>query len=113
MEKSERYRKWYEEHKEYKLIQIKLWQKKHHYSSDKFPHRKKITNIRRKTRYFFPLKNKRCEFCYNLAVEHHHYTQPIEIDKFWFVCHSCHLILNKLNRGGIKIQCLEEKRKIQ
>ena len=52
--------------------------------------RKKDIGIRRDTCQKYPLKGKTCEFCENPAVQHHHNTKPMHIDKFWYVCKICH-----------------------
>ena len=56
---------------------------------------KQRRNIKRKTRLDFPLfKALKCNFCENPATEHHHNTLPIKIDKFNYICHSCHIDKN-------------------
>lgn len=46
--------------------------------------------LRKKTQYYFPLKGHNCEFCVAKATQHHHNTQPIEFDKFNYICMECH-----------------------
>ncbi len=52
---------------------------------------------RDKTKHDFPLKGKWCKFCNEKAQEHHHYTEPYQFDKFWFVCRKHHL---EIHKGG-------------
>jgi len=50
-----------------------------------------LENIRRKTRIKYPLEGNKCEKC-NLDAKHrHHTTNPIEVDKFVFLCHKHHM----------------------
>jgi hypothetical protein len=67
-----------------------LRQKKVNYKYEKTPEQRIIRNIKRQTRYYFPLLGHNCEFCGKKATEHHHNTKPIEFDKFNYICHSCH-----------------------
>ncbi len=50
---------------------------------------------RDRTKNFFPLDGKQCEFCNNKAEEHHHYTKPYRFSKFWYVCRECHKKIHK------------------
>lgn len=75
--------------------------KKNNYYYEKNPEERKLRIIKRKTRIYFPLAGKNCEFCGNIATEHHHNTRPIEINKFNYICHSCHnLNSNRRNKNG-------------
>lgn len=62
--------------------------------------------IRQRTRTQFPIKNKKCNFCKDVATQHHHNTEPYKVDKFDYVCVKCHsdkefeLKCKKLERGG-------------
>ena len=85
---------WYEKNRIDKINKTKEHQKKTNYSSEKTNLQKFIRNIKRLTRYYFPLEGHNCEFCGEKATEHHH-TNPIEIDKFNYACHRCHIDLNK------------------
>lgn len=84
-------RKWYIKNKEKHIENVKKRQKENNYSSEKTYEQKKIRYIKRKTRFKFPLINEKCKFCNSKATEHHHNTMPIEYDKFWFICHDCHI----------------------
>jgi hypothetical protein len=77
-------------------------QKETNYASEKTSVQRNIRNIKRQTRYYFPLKNHYCEFCGKKATEHHHNTKPIEFDKFNYTCHECHLNQHETNiaEGG-------------
>jgi hypothetical protein len=61
-----------------------------------------LRNLKRLTRRYFPLDNQSCGSCGKKATERHHYSNPIEVHKFIFVCHPCHVILNRL-KGGKKL----------
>jgi hypothetical protein len=92
-------REWYRKNRERKIAYTKKYQKENNYSCEKTESQRKIRYIKRKTRLLFPITNQKCEFCNLKATEHHHYTEPIEIDKFYFVCHNCHIEQDlKLNK---------------
>lgn len=93
--KKEISRDWYSKNKIYKIDKSRKYQKETNYASEKTPCQREIRYTKRRTRILYPLKNKFCEFCGGNASEHHHNTNPIEIDKFNFVCHICHNNLNK------------------
>lgn len=84
----------------------KAWQKKHGDTHDhRAEPRRSNQLIKDKTRYYYPIREgQKCEFCSNLAEQHHHYTNPIQIELFWFVCKKCH---NKIHHprtnGELKI----------
>lgn len=63
---------------------------KNNYSHDKQGERKWKALMRKYTRIKYPLKGEVCEFCPNKATHHHHYTNPINPEKFWFVCKNSH-----------------------
>jgi len=58
--------------------------------------KKRYDSIRLETNRIYPLKGQLCNFCDESATEHHHYTYPIEVDKFVYTCHPCHTIENRL-----------------
>lgn len=93
------WKKYYSEKREDIINKVKLRQKQNNYSYEKTNEAKLIRNIKRDTRYYFPLKGHNCEFCGKPATEHHHNTSPIEIDKFNYVCHICHLEKEKMKGG--------------
>jgi hypothetical protein len=72
--------------------------KKINYKYEKTPQQRIIRGIKRKTRYFFPLINQVCSMCGDLATEHHHTTNPIQYDKFIFICSNCHKEITKFTR---------------
>lgn len=88
-------REWYNKNKTYKIKKNQNYQKETNYSCEKSDEEKKKRNIKRKTRRLYPLKNKKCKFCNEKATEHHHYTKPIEFNKFNYVCHKCHIKTNR------------------
>ena len=84
-------RVWYKKNRKAKIAYTKKYQKDNNYASEKTPLQREIRSIKRKTRKSFPLENQKCDFCNLKATEHHHFTIPLEYDKFNFVCHSCHI----------------------
>lgn len=97
----EYHKNYYQEHKEECLFRVRLRQTNLHYLHEKTEKQRWLRNIKRKTRYHFPLKDKKCEFCPLAATEHHHNTTPIEFDKFNYVCHACHVLLHVNNCKGV------------
>jgi len=91
-------REWYKIKKILKIKNSKKYQKLTNYSCEKTKKERKKRYIKRETRRKYPLKNKFCEFCGKTATEHHHNTNPIEINKFNYICHDCHFNNEK---GGI------------
>lgn len=89
------YKNWYDKNRKKKIIYQINYLQINNYITEKTPYQKKIRCIKRKTRLLFPIINQKCDFCLNNATEHHHYTNPIEVDKFNYVCHECHKIKNK------------------
>lgn len=77
------------------------YQKSTNYIAEKTTKQRRLRHIKRRTRQLYSLKGHFCEFCGSKAEEHHHNTQPIEIDRFNFVCHSCHVKKHNL-KGGLK-----------
>jgi hypothetical protein len=108
-------RKYYQEHKKQMKDQAKEWyksnkerkhelnmesKKKNNYKDEKSQGQREIRNIKRKTRLNHLLfKVLKCEFCPSGATEHHHYTRPIQTDKFNYICNNCH---NQLNSREVK-----------
>jgi len=86
---------WYEKNKDYQISKSLENLKNNNYYSQKTPIQRIIRSIKRKTRYYFKLEGHNCEFCGNKATEHHHNTNPIEFDKFNYICHPCHIIKNR------------------
>lgn len=78
------------------INRVKKTLKEQNYKYEKTPKARRLRYIKRRTRYLYPLNRHRCEFCGRKATERHHNTRPIEIDKFNFVCHPCHLIQDKI-----------------
>lgn len=94
-QKREYYKKLYLNTRENHIKRAKEYVKKTHYKYEKTPEQRQIRGIKRQTRYYFPLNNHNCEFCGNKAIEHHHNTQPIEFDKFNYICKKCHKEIHK------------------
>jgi len=86
---------YYERHKEKCKAQQREYKKRINYKNEKTPVQRFIRNIKRQTRLYYPLLNHYCEFCGVPATEHHHNTNPIQFDKFNFVCKDCHNRIHK------------------
>ena len=106
-------KKYYQEHKEEMKEQARNWckanyarhkelnmisKKRLNYAWEKTSKQRYLRNIKRKTRILFPLINKKCKLCGKNATEHH-YTKPIEVNKFWFVCHNCHITKSRRKKN--------------
>ena len=84
-------KKYYQKNKEPILKSQKKYRKETNYKDEKTPSQRKIRNIKRKTKYHFPIKNQLCQICLiNKAEQHYHTTKPIEVDQFIFICLDCH-----------------------
>jgi len=103
-EEKERMRKWYKDNREHHIAKVKARQKANGYASEKTDKQRNIRCIKRRTRKLYSLINKKCEFCILPATEHHHYTIPIQVDKFNFVCHDCHMEKDLAMNNHSKIQ---------
>ncbi len=64
--------------------------KKNGYAYEKTPEHRSYEDIIRKTSRKYPLKGQKCKFCNKDAEEHHHTTNPVEVDEFIFVCKTHH-----------------------
>lgn len=93
-------KKWYKINQIRKINITKDYHQKTNYASEKTDKQRKLRYIKRETRRKYPLKNQLCFKCGDKATEHHHYTFPIEVDKFYYACHKCHVHQNDLMRGG-------------
>lgn len=68
------------------------------YAEDKTPERRRDMLIRSKTRAKYPFGDNNCVQCDNKATQRHHTTDPMEVDKFDFMCRKHHDELHvKLN----------------
>ena len=72
------------------LSNLKEWNRKNGYASDKTPERRENARIRRATRHKHPLEGNTCQFCNKPAKHRHHTTVPLEIHKFIFLCEEHH-----------------------
>lgn len=99
-------RRSYVKNREERLSKSKLYVKETNYKYEKTESQRIIRNIKRKTRYHFPLEGNNCK-CGKNAEVRHHTTNPIEFDKFDFLCKLCH---NKVH-GNINNTCKEVKDK--
>jgi len=80
---------YYEENKEYYNKYNSDRRKRTGYAEDKTTDRKRDMNIRSQTRHKYPLADNKCN-CGKQAVCRHHTTEPMEVDKFDFMCRKCH-----------------------
>ena len=80
----------YKRDREKILVKAKEWHKKNNYAYFKSGKPKENNLIRRHTRLRYPLKGNNCQFCSKPAEHRHHTTEPIEIDKFIFLCKYHH-----------------------
>ena len=60
--------------------------------------------VRAKTRQKYPLKGNKCVKCGKNAKHRHHTTEPLETDKFLFLCRKCHL--KEHGKKTHKIKCV-------
>lgn len=60
------------------------------YRMEKTPKEVAKRYIKRKSRYHYSLDEQKCETCNAPAECRHHTTDPIEFDKFQFLCNRCH-----------------------
>ena len=72
----------------------KIKNQKTSYEYDRVESTRKKAIIRDKTRKMFPLKGQVCVKCGSDAEHRHHTTDPIEWDKFDFLCEKCHNIIH-------------------
>lgn len=73
-----------------RIRQRAVCKKKNGYAYEKSPGRRRYEMIMRRTSRKYPLEGQKCEFCSEDAKEHHHTTEPIQIDEFIFVCKYHH-----------------------
>lgn len=84
------------------LIKKKMeYDKATNYKNDRTPAKRVAKRIRSLTKYKFPLDGQTCQECNAPAVERHHTTKPMQIDKFKYLCHECHKIEHRKLREGI------------
>ena len=100
-EQSEKNRKYYQANRKSIIKRIRDNQIRDNYSLEKTQKQRRVRLIKRKTRKYFPLENKRCDFCFNAATEHHHNTNPIQFDKFNYVCHEHHVLLHEKEKENV------------
>lgn len=117
-ENIDKFKEYNSKHKQIRLERSKKWQKdnpkkakelnlksikKNNYKSEKTLKQRKLRMIKRKTRFRYPLEGNQCS-CGQLAQCRHHTTNPIEADKFIFMCNPCHkdhhIEQIKLMKGG-------------
>jgi hypothetical protein len=97
-EQKEYFREYYDRHKLEIIERVKRYSKSTNYSSEKTSKQRFLRNIKRQTRRYFILDNHNCEFCGEKATEHHHNTNPIQFDKFNYVCHNCHKLIHRTKK---------------
>ncbi len=90
-ERIKKHRKnYYKENKEALNFMSKQCRQKNGYAYEKTPARKARARIRVMTNNKYPLKGHDCLFCDNPAENRHHTTEPMEVDKFVFLCKLHH-----------------------
>ena len=95
MNHKEKCKEWYRKNRDYKIQKTREHQIRTNYATEKTPKQRNLRNIKRKTRHKYPLLNFKCCLCQARATERHHYSKPIKVDKFLFVCHKHHLYLDE------------------
>ena len=108
-EKEKEYMKeWYKKNREHHISKVRNRQIANNYEAEKTEKQRKLRYIKRRTRLLYPLGRKKCEFCGFKATEHHHFTIPLKVHEFNFVCHDCHMELDEkmgnhsnINSGGL------------
>lgn len=93
--RKEYFREWYAKNREYKIKKTREHQIKTNYASEKTEQARAMRYIKRETRRLYPLAGKDCQYCSNKATEHHHTTNPITKHDFDYVCHGCHVWLER------------------
>lgn len=94
-------KEYYKLHKEKQNAYCSERRKLTNYAEDKTPERRRDALIRSKTRQKYPLKGKKCIFCKYKAEHRHHTTEPMEVDKFIFLCKKHHQeIHGKINHDA-------------
>ena len=106
----EKMREWYKKNRGHHIAKVQARQKANGYTSEKTKSQRKIRYIKRRTRLLYPLLRQRCEFCLMPSEEHHHTTQPLQIHKFVFVCHECHMEKDLAINNHSKIQLIKYAR---
>jgi len=89
--------------KKHNLINSKS-AKKYNYKHQKTTKALTIRTIRQKTRNKYPTNNNMCQICGENATEHHHYSRPIAVDNFIFICKKCHVNIERFlvhEKGGV------------
>jgi len=100
----ERMRQWYIKNRCHHIAKVQARQKANNYACEKTKKQRRIRYVKRRTRTLYPLLGNHCKSCILPAVEHHHYTDPPEIDKFDFCCHDCHMEKDLRMNNHSKIQ---------
>jgi hypothetical protein len=100
--------KYYDEHQEYFNNYSREYRKRTNNIFDKIGKRKHDSLVRSKTRQKYPLEGNVCEFCGEIAKLRHHTTEPMEVDKFLFLCEPCHDKIHGTRRYGKKHDLLSE-----
>lgn len=91
------YKEYYEKNREHFLqLNKEYYEKNPNYNKEYYQKNKVKCNIKRTTRYKYPLENQDCLICNHPATERHHFTEPIHQDYFLYCCHRCHNIIGTL-----------------
>ena len=90
------------------LHSLKKRNQKNGYAYDKKPKRMRDQLVRAHTRNKYPLKGNDCLFCDIPAEHRHHITEPIEIDKFIFLCKNHHKEIEDQKRSDALVSGEEQ-----
>jgi hypothetical protein len=99
LEKMREYsQKYYIKNRESILNKAKEDRIKYGYAYEKTEARRRYRRILKRTRKMYPLEGHLCDFCdeNESATEHHHFTNPPEVHKFFYVCRKHHREEDKL-----------------
>ena len=79
--------------------------KKTNWVAQKKKENKRDRNIRGLTAYHFPIDGQTCAHCSEPATERHHTTKPMQVNKFKYFCHDCHVDEeNRLRADKLKLK---------
>ncbi len=95
----------YQKNKERIKINQKKYAKRHSDIYSKTPDRIAARKIRDRTRWHFPIDGQTCAHCSEPATERHHTTKPMQVNKFKYFCHDCHVDEeNRLRAEKLKLK---------
>jgi len=83
-------REYYEQNREARIKSQHEIKKRSGWAYEKTADRKLRASIREKTRRKYPLEGANCVECEKPAKHRHHTTEPMEVDRFLFLCTKHH-----------------------